>query len=110
MHDAPWNEKSIISPFFELLKYKADILYYTLQPSHFFDIVYFDAFGPNKQPDLWCKKIFKKIIDQCNPGAILVTYSAKGEVRRQLQQVGFTMERLPGPPGKRQMLRGHLSS
>jgi tRNA U34 5-methylaminomethyl-2-thiouridine-forming methyltransferase MnmC len=65
-----------------------------------YDLVYFDPFDPNVQADLWTIPMFRKLHTAMKPGAILVTYSAKGQVRRDLQQVGFNVERLPGPPGK----------
>lgn len=70
-----------------------------------FNLIYFDAFGPNIQSELWTESIFKKMFDFLLPQGLLVTYSAKGQVRRNMQQVGFLVERLPGPPGKREMLR-----
>ncbi|PJA04600.1 MAG: SAM-dependent methyltransferase, partial [Flavobacteriales bacterium CG_4_10_14_0_2_um_filter_35_18] len=70
-----------------------------------FDLIYFDAFGPDIQPELWTEIIFTKMFKALNPNGILTTYSAKGSVRRTLQNVGFKVERLPGPPGKREMLR-----
>ena len=70
-----------------------------------FDLVYFDAFGPQVQPEIWSELNFKKIFDSMNPGGILVTYCAKGAVRRSMQNAGFVVERIPGPPGKREMLR-----
>ena len=66
----------------------------------------FDAFGARVQPDLWTVKIFQKMYHALKSNGILVTYSAKGSVRRAMQEVGFEVERLPGPPGKREMLRG----
>jgi len=81
----------------------------TLEDSVFrsdsFNLVYFDAFSPEIQPDLWKPDIFLRIEKVMQPGGILVTYCAKGIVRRALQQAGFSTERLPGPPGKREMLR-----
>jgi tRNA U34 5-methylaminomethyl-2-thiouridine-forming methyltransferase MnmC len=71
-----------------------------------FDLVYFDAFAPDKQTGLWEQPVFRKLFDAMNHGGILVTYCAKGEVRRTLTKCGFTVQRLPGPPGKREMLRG----
>ena len=70
-----------------------------------FDLVYFDAFSPDIQPELWAEIIFTKMFKALKPNGILVTYSAKGSVRRAMQNVGFIVERLPGPPGKREMLR-----
>ena len=70
-----------------------------------FNLVYFDAFGARVQPELWTAALFEKMFRALKPNGILVTYSAKGSVRRALQEVGFVVERLPGPPGKREMLR-----
>ena len=106
IHTCPWNEMVEISPWFFMKKMKLDIITSSLAELAPIDIVYFDAFGPDKQPEMWTPEIFKKIYNQCSPESIFVTYSAKGEVRRQLSQTGFEMERLPGPPGKKQMLRG----
>ena len=70
-----------------------------------FDLVYYDAFGPRVQPALWTTEMFEKIIRLMKPGGHLVTYCAKGDVRRSMIDVGFQVDRIPGPPGKREMLR-----
>jgi tRNA U34 5-methylaminomethyl-2-thiouridine-forming methyltransferase MnmC len=70
-----------------------------------FHLIYFDAFGARVQPQLWTEEIFLKMYNALKENGILVTYSAKGSVRRAMQAVGFKVERLPGPPGKREMLR-----
>jgi len=70
-----------------------------------FDLVYFDAFGPRTQPEMWTPTVLERVWRAMAPGGILVTYCAKGAVRRTLQATGFVVERLPGPPGKREMLR-----
>jgi len=75
------------------------------KPDSLFDVIFFDAFSPEKQPEMWTQSQFEKIFRNCNQGAILTTYCAKGNVRRALQYAGFTVERLPGPPGKREILR-----
>ncbi len=106
IHDAPWGKETVISAYFNLTKIKADLITYDLNFSSDFDIIYFDAFGPDKQPKMWNIDIFQKIYEISANNAVFVTYSAKGSVRRQLQDCGYIMERLPGPPGKRQMLRG----
>lgn len=106
IHSCPWNKTAEITPWFSLQKIKLDITTSPLSGLGLFDIVYFDAFGPDKQPEMWTPEIFKKIYNHCSTGSIFVTYSAKGEVRRQLGNAGFEMERLTGPPGKKQMLRG----
>ena len=68
-----------------------------------YDLIYFDAFAPGKQPDMWTLEIFLKLFDVLNPGGLLTTYCAKGEVKRILKQAGFTVMAFPGPPGKREM-------
>ena len=70
------------------------------------NLIYFDAFGPDKQPEMWNQDIFDRLYEALEPGGIITTYCAKGAVRRGLQSAGFHMERIPGPPGKREMLRG----
>ena len=71
-----------------------------------FNLIYFDAFGARVQPELWTELIFKKMFDSLKIGGVLVTYAAEGSVRRAMVSVGFSIEKLPGPPGKREMLRG----
>jgi len=71
-----------------------------------FDLVYYDAFGPPVQPEMWELEVFEKLFLMMNAGGIIVTYCAKGSVRRSMIEAGFTIERLQGPPGKREMLRG----
>lgn len=106
LHNANWDCDQEINAHFTLHKVKASLPEYRFATNNTVDVVYFDAFGPDKQPEMWTPEIFGNIYRTCSPGAILVTYSAKGTVRRCLQHCGFTVERLPGPPGKRQMLRG----
>ena len=105
MHQNNWNEKIKLTANFKLHKIKADILDidFTVLPR--FDLIYYDAFAPNKQADVWDKSIFEKIYLNGAQGAILVTYCAQGSVRRNLIQAGFRVERIPGPPGKREMIR-----
>jgi tRNA U34 5-methylaminomethyl-2-thiouridine-forming methyltransferase MnmC len=110
IHACKWNEKTQITDYFSLTKIETDLITHTQKFAEKFDVVYFDAFGPDKQTEMWKPEIFSKIYDECLPGCVFVTYSAKGEVRRNLNQIGFTMERLPGPPGKKQMLRGIKNS
>lgn len=106
LHSTKWEEVNQITPNFSILKKlvdfsKSDNLIFNNK----FDIVYFDAFGPDKQPEVWESEIFEKVYSTMNTGGILTTYSAKGVIRRMMQSIGFTVERLPGPPGKREMLR-----
>jgi len=103
MHTAKWNTEIQLTPFFALKKIVADFTEFIFEDQ--FDVIYFDAFSPEKQPEMWSKELFSMIYAHCNPGAILTTYCAKGIVRRAMQEAGFTVERLPGPPGKREILR-----
>ncbi|MBT3383420.1 MAG: tRNA (5-methylaminomethyl-2-thiouridine)(34)-methyltransferase MnmD [Prolixibacteraceae bacterium] len=106
IHNSEWNKTIQISKHFSLFKLNSDLTQNGLEIIDNFDIVYFDAFGPDKQAEMWKPEIFRKIFRKCSPGCVFVTYSAKGEVRRQLAASGYKMERLPGPPGKIHMLRG----
>ncbi len=106
LHDAPWNKEQEIVPGFTLHKIQTDFTRYPFKEYNSFDLVYFDAFAPEKQPEMWQPEIFEKLFSIMNPGGVLTTYCAKGIVRRTMQQAGFTVERLPGPPGgKREILR-----
>lgn len=108
LHTVDWEKTNIITPNFSIHKKKSDFSQpdtLMLQDNKF-DVVYFDAFGPDKQPEMWQGELFEKIYSSMSSGGILTTYSAKGAIRRLLQSIGFKMERLPGPPGKREMLRG----
>jgi tRNA U34 5-methylaminomethyl-2-thiouridine-forming methyltransferase MnmC len=104
LHQAPWEETAMISDNFTLKKMKSDLV--TIDLIDQYDLVYFDAFSPAQQPELWDESIFSKLYQHMNMGGILTTYCAKGDVRRTLKRIGFTTERLPGPPGKHEMLRG----
>lgn len=105
IHECRWDEPVQLTAEFRLLKIKADITKHDWKPPLGYNLIYFDAFGPDKQPDMWSHEIFKKLYDHLQHEGVLVTYSAKGEVRRKLNAAGFTTERLPGPPGKKEMLR-----
>ena len=107
LHEIAWNREVDITSNFRLNKRQQNFTEISDQTT--FDIVYFDAFGPRVQPELWTEDIFLKMYTALKPSGILVTYSAKGAVRRAMQAVGFEVERLPGPPGKRQMLRATKS-
>lgn len=107
VNEATWNDFVEINPFFNLHKIEANLL--TMDLPQNIDVVYFDAFAPEKQPEMWSEEIFRKIFAAMNPGGILTTYCAKGVIRRMLQEIGFRCERLPGPPGgKREILRASL--
>lgn len=103
MHACPWEMKIEISASFQLLKRKQ--FFKDIKDEAAFDLIYFDAFGARVQPDLWSEEIFKSMYKALKPNGVLVTYSAKGSVRRAMLAAGFEVERLPGPPGKREMLR-----
>lgn len=103
MHQAPWEETHKITPHFLLTKQNK--FFSDIQDQNKFNLIYFDAFGARVQPELWTETIFQKMYEALKPNGVLVTYSAKGSVRRAMQAVGFKVERLPGPPGKREMLR-----
>jgi tRNA U34 5-methylaminomethyl-2-thiouridine-forming methyltransferase MnmC len=103
VHAAPWNRMTDISPFFSLEKLEGDLTELVITGSY--DLIYFDAFGPDKQPEMWSPEVFQKISDVIVQGGVFVTYSAKGSVKRNLKACGFTVELLPGPPGKRQITR-----
>ena len=109
IHQAAWNEPVTITPYFTLEKRRADYLADPLP--HSIDVVYFDAFAPEKQPEMWTAESFSRLIQTMNPNAILTTYCAKGEIRRLLASLGLSMERIPGPAGgKREILRGSLTT
>jgi tRNA U34 5-methylaminomethyl-2-thiouridine-forming methyltransferase MnmC len=103
LHKAKWNDKTTITRNFTLTKVLTDFTQYSFCSN--FDVVFFDAFSPEKQPEMWTQELFTNIFNRCNPNAVLTTYCAKGIVRRNLQNAGFVVERLPGPPGKREILR-----
>ena len=109
MHQAIWNCPVILEKTcFTLEKIIGDFTTMSFQSR--FDLIYFDAFAPEKQPEMWEERLFAHLFAHLNDNGILVTYCAKGEVRRRLQRCGFTVERLPGPPGKREMLRAVKSN
>ena len=103
IHQVEWGTHHAITPQFSLRKIEADLTIEEISGEY--DVVYFDAFAPDKQPDLWNETLFKSIYDHLNVGGVFVTYCAKGVVRRMLQNIGFTTYRLPGPPGKREILQ-----
>jgi len=94
IHRAEWNKKSFISEEFEFLKIKEDLLEW--QSDEKYDLIYFDAFSYNTQPEMWSESVFRKIYNICNKNAILVTYSSKGVVKRNLRSAGFVVTRIQG--------------
>lgn len=104
IHEVPWEVSVSLSSFFSIKKIRTDVNDYAFNEKSY-DVVYYDAFAPDKQPEVWNSDIFEKIYAAANSQGILTTYCAKGEIRRIMQKVGFKVERIPGPPGKREMLR-----
>ena len=105
IHNAGWNSPQTISGNFTIEKIEGDFTEYRFRNGY--DIIYFDAFAPEKQPEMWSQTLFNNLYEILNDDGILTTYCAKGAVRRMLQEAGFIVERLPGPPGgKREILRG----
>ncbi|MDR2815881.1 MAG: tRNA (5-methylaminomethyl-2-thiouridine)(34)-methyltransferase MnmD [Proteiniphilum sp.] len=106
LHASPWEEWTEITPAFRLKKRQTDVAKLDeFQPEAPFDVIYYDAFAPEKQPGVWTEKIFNRLYALSNREAVLTTYCAKGAVRRMLQSAGYRVERLAGPPGKREILR-----
>ncbi len=103
LHSAAWEVAVKITPNFTLVKQQKDFLEITDQAA--FDVIYFDAFSPEAQPELWTEAFLTQMHNALKPGCILVTYCAKGQVKRNLKAAGFMVETLPGPPGKREMTR-----
>ncbi len=105
LHTASWTaEESVLSNFI-LRKYLVKFQEATLGVNRF-DVVYFDAFAPAKQPEMWEISLLHKVEQSMRPGGVFVTYCAKGQLKRDLKMLGFQVETLPGPPGKKEMVRG----
>ncbi|MCX6281780.1 MAG: tRNA (5-methylaminomethyl-2-thiouridine)(34)-methyltransferase MnmD [Bacteroidetes bacterium] len=104
LHLAPWAGPEEITSHFRLHKIHQKLETYS-PLFEYFDLVYFDAFSPAVQPELWTVEIFTKLYSAMKPGAVLTTYSVKGDVVRSLKTAGFEVEKIPGPPGKRQITR-----
>jgi len=105
LHTCQWDRPVIIKEnTFILNKINSDLTSFAF-PKEQYDVIFFDAFSPDKQPEMWAEEIFQSIFKSLVKGGILITYCAKGEVRRRMQRSGFTVERIPGPPGKREILR-----
>lgn len=105
IHSADWQRSVQVTDFFTLKKQEMD--FKDIAFNNQFDIIYFDAFAPSAQPELWTESIFASMFEALKPDGILVTYCAKGVVKRTMKGVGFTLEALPGPAGKREMTRAH---
>jgi tRNA U34 5-methylaminomethyl-2-thiouridine-forming methyltransferase MnmC len=103
MHESKWEKKIVLSDDFLLTKRKQ--FFAEIEDSDQYDLIYLDAFGYNVQPELWNTAIFQKMYHALKNKGILVTYAARGVVKRSMKEVGFTVEKLEGPPGKREMFR-----
>ncbi|MES2619387.1 MAG: tRNA (5-methylaminomethyl-2-thiouridine)(34)-methyltransferase MnmD [Bacteroidota bacterium] len=105
-HLVRWNETHQITPYFSFKKINESVFNY-LPITNYYSLIYFDAFAPTHQPEIWTAEVFKKMYDALLPGGILVTYCSKVVVQKAMKEAGFTIEKIPGPPGRREMLRVH---
>ena len=103
LHQVVWEKWIEITPKFSILKKEIDFKNFSASAEY--DLIYFDAFAPGAQPNLWTINIFKRMFESLKTGGILVTYCSKGDVRRNMMAAGFEVEKIPGPPGKREMVR-----
>ncbi|MFN7099981.1 MAG: tRNA (5-methylaminomethyl-2-thiouridine)(34)-methyltransferase MnmD [Flavobacterium sp.] len=103
MHQCTWEEVTVLNNHFTLTKRKQ--FFENITDAECFDLIYFDAFGYRVQPELWSTAIFEKMYKALKVGGVLVTYAARGVVKRSMIEVGFRVEKLAGPPGKREMFR-----
>lgn len=103
MHNCPWEAPTVLSPYFTLTKRQQ--YFNEIDYKNRFNLIYFDAFGFHVQPELWTTEIFKIMFEALQEKGTLVTYACRGPIKRALQEAGFKTEKLPGPPGKREMLR-----
>lgn len=108
LHDSDWEQWNQITPNFKLLK--KQMFFHDIDFSQEFDLIYFDAFGYRVQPELWSETIFAKMYQVLKPNGVLVTYACRGPIKRAMQANGFLVEKLPGPAGKREMLRAIKSA
>jgi len=104
LHHADWGSNVAISNNFTLRKEQVDFREMQLS-ANYFDVVYFDAFGPDVQPELWTIQVFRLIYNSMKVGGVMTTYSVKGVIRRAMMSVGFDVEKIPGPVGKREISR-----
>lgn len=104
IHHAAWNHLVDILPDFQLSKLHTTLQDVALKPQSF-DLIYFDAFAPSKQPEMWTLDMLEKVVTAMKPEGVFVTYCAKGQLKRDLKSLGLTVETLDGPPGKKEMVR-----
>lgn len=103
LHEVSWEDTHLISSNFSITKRQQ--FFSEIKDELSFDLIYFDAFGARVQPELWSKSIFQIMYNALKPNGVLVTYAAIGQVKRDMKSLGFKVERIEGPPGKRHMLR-----
>ena len=106
IHQSAWGNPVLITPYFVLQKLAVDFVEFDFPDRY--DVVYYDAFAPGKQPEVLSRELFDKLFSAMNPGGVITTYCAKGSIRRMMQESGFTVERIPGASGKREMLRANV--
>lgn len=104
LHQVPWQTWNEINPVFSLFKDNQS-LQEVILPANHFELIYFDAFAPNKQPEMWELPLLSKVVASMKSAGVFVTYCAKGQLKRDLKSLGLVVESLPGPPGKREMIR-----
>ncbi len=105
IHAMPWNKEGLVSQNFRLTKLQLSV--FDFKASSPFNLIYFDAFGYRAQEEMWSEVVFKTMFDSLQPGGVLVTYCSKGLVRRTMESCGFLVEKMPGPKGKREMVRAY---
>ncbi len=103
LHEAAWDQPVALAPGIELFKRRKDLLQDEMESTY--DLIYYDAFAPSRQPEMWTREILAKVTRALKPGGLWVTYCAKGQVKRDLAALGLTVETLPGPPRKKEMTR-----
>lgn len=104
LHETDWDKPVMLSEGFTLHKMHADLQILSFN-DRVFDLIYFDAFAPNKQPEMWTIEILKKVTNALSTDGVFVTYCAKGQLKRDLKSLGLAVDTLPGPPGKKEMTR-----
>ncbi|SET91435.1 tRNA (5-methylaminomethyl-2-thiouridine)(34)-methyltransferase MnmD [Hymenobacter actinosclerus] len=104
LHEAVWEQPVVLAPTFTLRKLAGELQHLALEAAAY-QVIYFDAFAPDKQPDMWTDAVFGQLYAAAAPGGCLVSYCAKGSFKRSLRATGWQVEAIPGPPGKREMTR-----
>lgn len=109
LHRAPWEQEVSLHPLFQLSKLQQDLIQLPPLDADRFDLVYFDAFAPNRQPAMWTLPLLSHVKRAMAREATMVTYCAQGQFKRNLKELGLVVETLPGPPGKKEMVRARLA-